>query len=42
MNKKYRNIDKKTDVLSFPMFEKEEIPKAVESQNKYIIYNRKE
>ena len=26
-NKKYRNIDKETDVLSFPMFEKEEILK---------------
>ena len=25
MNKEYRNIDKETDVLSFPMFEKEEI-----------------
>ncbi len=25
LNKKYRNIDKETDVLSFPMFEKEEI-----------------
>lgn len=25
-NKKYRNIDKETDVLSFPMFEKDEIP----------------
>ena len=37
MNKKYRNIDKKTDVLSFPMFEKEEIPKAVESQNEDIL-----
>lgn len=24
-NKKYRNIDKETDVLSFPMFEKDEI-----------------
>ena len=24
-NKKYRNIDKETDVLSFPMFEKEEL-----------------
>lgn len=26
INKQYRNIDKVTDVLSFPMFEKEEIP----------------
>ena len=25
INKQYRNIDKETDVLSFPMFEKEEI-----------------
>lgn len=25
INKQYRNIDKATDVLSFPMFEKEEI-----------------
>ena len=24
-NKKYRNIDKETDVLSFPMFEKDEL-----------------
>ena len=24
-NKQYRNIDKETDVLSFPMYEKEEI-----------------
>lgn len=27
INKEYRNIDKETDVLSFPMFEKEEIEK---------------
>ena len=27
LNRKYRNIDKETDVLSFPMFEKNEIPK---------------
>ena len=26
INKQYRNIDKETDVLSFPMFEKQEIP----------------
>lgn len=25
INKQYRNIDKQTDVLSFPMFEKEEL-----------------
>lgn len=30
-NKQYRNIDKETDVLSFPMFEKEELDKMVES-----------
>ena len=27
MNKQYRNIDKETDVLSFPMFEREELQK---------------
>ena len=27
INKEYRNIDKETDVLSFPMFEKEELDK---------------
>jgi probable rRNA maturation factor len=26
INKEYREIDKETDVLSFPMFEKDEIP----------------
>ena len=29
-NEKYRNIDKATDVLSFPMFQKEEIDRLVE------------
>ena len=29
INKEHRNIDKSTDVLSFPMFEKEEIEKIV-------------
>ncbi len=31
INKKYRNIDKPTDVLSFPMFEKEEIKEILTS-----------
>ena len=34
LNKEYRNIDKETDVLSFPMFEKYEIDKMVEKQEK--------
>lgn len=29
-NKQYRNIDKETDVLSFPMFEKEELDNFIE------------
>lgn len=29
INKDYRNIDKETDVLSFPMFEKEEIERKI-------------
>lgn len=33
INKQYRNIDKETDVLSFPMFEKQEIDKVVEKGN---------
>ena len=34
-NAKYRNIDKETDVLSFPMFQKEEIDKILESGKEY-------
>ena len=33
VNKEYRNIDKETDVLSFPMFEKHEIEKMIEYGN---------
>ena len=32
LNNEYRNIDKETDVLSFPMFEKEEIPEIKKCQ----------
>ena len=32
-NKQYRNIDKETDVLSFPMFEKEELEKKIKIQD---------
>ena len=35
-NKKYRNIDKETDVLSFPMFEKDEI-KNIKSNHQEVI-----
>ena len=33
VNKEYRNIDKETDVLSFPMFEKEELDKKIENND---------
>ena len=33
INKEYRNIDKETDVLSFPMFEKNEIEKMLKNGN---------
>mgnify|MGYP004626661737 FL=1 len=36
INKQYRNIDKETDVLSFPMFEKEEI-KKLDNKNQDIL-----
>lgn len=33
INAKYRNIDKATDVLSFPMFEAEELRKKIENKD---------
>lgn len=36
INKKYRNIDKATDVLSFPMFEKDELETKI--QNKDYVF----
>ena len=33
INKKYRGIDKATDVLSFPMFEKEELEEKIEKND---------
>lgn len=36
INKEYRNIDKATDVLSFPMFEKEEIEQLKISKNSLV------
>ena len=35
-NKKYRNIDKETDVLSFPMFEKEEIEDLIKYKSSIL------
>ena len=32
LNKEYRNIDKSTDVLSFPMFERDEIQNMIKKQ----------
>ncbi len=32
INKQYRNIDKATDVLSFPLYEKQELDKKIEQQ----------
>ena len=35
MNLKYRNVDKATDVLSFPMFEKEEIENIIKGKEHF-------
>jgi len=37
INKEYRNIDKTTDVLSFPMFEKDEIEKVKHTERPEIL-----
>ena len=37
INKEYRNIDKTTDVLSFPMFEKDEIPEIINDSIEYVL-----
>lgn len=36
-NREFRNIDKETDVLSFPMFEKEELEEIIKQQKKNMI-----
>ena len=36
INNEYRNIDKETDVLSFPMFEQEELAKIIESNENIV------
>lgn len=35
INKEYRNVDKATDVLSFPMFEKNELDEKIENKEFY-------
>jgi probable rRNA maturation factor len=35
INNEYRNIDKETDVLSFPMFEKNEIPILIKNEMQF-------
>ena len=37
INKEYRNIDKETDVLSFPMFEKDDLDKLVNNTKEGVL-----
>ena len=37
LNKQYRNIDKETDVLSFPMFERNELDQMIEQNSDSCI-----
>ena len=38
LNKEYRKIDKETDVLSFPMFQKEEIDELIKDKENKVTY----
>lgn len=37
LNKKFRKVDKETDVLSFPMFEKKELENIIDQRKKNIL-----
>ena len=37
LNQQYRNIDKETDVLSFPMFEKKEV-QEIQKQTNHMVH----
>ena len=39
LNKQYRNIDKETDVLSFPMFEKDELETKIKNKDYVCEYS---